>query len=58
MWEGRHLEFGFGTLATFERVASDFWESPLQVGCSGQGLGRGRRMGRLRMESATPAGRA
>ena len=39
MWEGRHLEFGFGTLATFERIPSDFWESPLQIGSSGQGLG-------------------
>ena len=52
------MQFGFGTLDTFERVASDFWESPLQVGCSGQGLGRGRRRGRLRMESTTLAGRA
>lgn len=45
MWEGRHLKFGFGTLAPFERIASDFRESPLQAGCSGQGLGGGGRRG-------------
>lgn len=37
MWEVRHLEFGFGTLPTFERIASDFWESPPQAVCFGRG---------------------
>ena len=52
------MTFGFGTLAPFERIASDFWESPRQAGCSGQGLGGGGRRGsgRLRMENPSLAG--
>lgn len=30
------MEFGFGTLPTSERLASDFWESPPQAVCSGR----------------------
>ena len=58
MWEVRHLEFGFGALAVFERIASGFWESSPQAVCLGQELGRGvgRRRGRLRTECPTPAG--
>lgn len=39
------MKFGFGTLAPFERITSDFRESPQQAGCSGQGLGGGGRRG-------------
>lgn len=60
MWEGRHLEFGFGTLATFERIAVSSGRALCRLAALVRAWAEaevgGRR--RLRMESTALAGRA